>query len=597
MSSELFDAVADFLQYCGMNSTLSVFQSERLSCPPLEEIARRRNDAAAEFKRDLINSLTTGDAHRFRSLWGSRWSAPPDGAAQNLLFLSEVFFAVFPLHPANRVKFGDISDSLRHFKEFLNSNQHHVSQSVEFLPYYALPYVSNPSEHPSFRQLFSVAWFDDLRRRLSDWLDRQIGGSQVPLLITALRSPSEQMVSTGTELWEAVLELADALQLAMSGTPRPREYIDALYSRIGIFPGGAVKFTAVIDFAPLDFKKIAKDLRTPDKAAPLFKACVMRLTRAPGEHARRFFVELIGGDILQIREDISAFIRSPGPVRAYVLKLMNIIATDPPGRRYLLRSKDLIEKMVTLIRSLLDPLSEENSSYLDNSIGILQKLSLLNHVRPEMIDKGLLDVCLELLSEPNRLSLYAIDYTAALFENLCRRKAAATRCIDNDALNTLTDLYEVDVPLADKGSLQNSITRALRSLFSMEPRLRAKAQELGSDAVIRELAKKHPELAEHVAVLLDAMAKEGEDPDDDQEDEDEGGAGDDGYEEVDDGNWDFDTEGEALLALYVSTTDEANQARARIDTALRQSAGSLSGSLRGRRSTGRSPRSPRPSGS
>jgi hypothetical protein len=39
MSSEVFDAVADFLHYCAMNSTLAVFQSERLACPPLEEIA------------------------------------------------------------------------------------------------------------------------------------------------------------------------------------------------------------------------------------------------------------------------------------------------------------------------------------------------------------------------------------------------------------------------------------------------------------------------------------------------------------------------------------------------------------------------------
>jgi hypothetical protein len=190
------------------------------------------------------------------------------------------------------------------------------------------------------------------------------------------------------------------------------------------------------------------------------------------------------------------------------------------------------------------------------------------------------------------LSLYAIDYTAALLENLCRRKAVGARCITNEALNILTNLYKVDVPLADKGGLQNSITRALTSLFSMEPRLGAKAREVGSDTVFREMAKKHPGLADHFAVLLDAMAKEGEDPDDDQDDEDEGAAGDDGYEEVDDGNWDFDMEGEALLALYVITTDEANQAKATLDTAVRQSAGSLGGSPRGKKSSGRSPRSP-----
>ena len=78
MTTEVFDAVADFLQFCGMNSTLAVFQSERLSCPPIEEIARRRNNTQAEFKQDLLNSLATGDVQRFRNLWASKWQAAPD---------------------------------------------------------------------------------------------------------------------------------------------------------------------------------------------------------------------------------------------------------------------------------------------------------------------------------------------------------------------------------------------------------------------------------------------------------------------------------------------------------------------------------------
>jgi hypothetical protein len=126
------------------------------------------------------------------------------------LFLSEVFFAVFPLHPANRVRFGDISESLRRFKEFLDSRQHDVSQAAEFLPYYALPYLPNPSEHPSFSQLFSREWFEDLRSRLSEWLDRQISPDQIPRLVTALRAPGGLMVSTDAELSSAVLALVIA---------------------------------------------------------------------------------------------------------------------------------------------------------------------------------------------------------------------------------------------------------------------------------------------------------------------------------------------------------------------------------------------------
>jgi len=31
-----------------------------------------------------------------------------------------------------------------------------LSQTTEFLPFYALPFVPNPVQHPSFKELFSV---------------------------------------------------------------------------------------------------------------------------------------------------------------------------------------------------------------------------------------------------------------------------------------------------------------------------------------------------------------------------------------------------------------------------------------------------------
>jgi hypothetical protein len=307
--------------------------------------------------------------------------------------ISEVFFAVFPLHPSNRVKFGDISESLRRFKDFLDGHHHAVSQSSEFLPYYTLPYIPHPSEHPSFRPLFTVDWFDDLARRLSEWLDRQISVDQMPRLVSALRSPGDAMVSTDAELWSAVLELADALQLAMVNTPPQREYIDALYARIGIFPGGAVRFTAGTDFAPLDFRRVAEDVRNPGLAAPLFKACIARLTRAPADHVRRFFIELINGDVLQIRDGrFATLLSAPGAVRVCALKLMNILATDHPGRQYLFSGKGIIALLLPI-------LTEEKGADLDNTVGILQKLAFLRDAKSEMIANGVLEICLQHLNE------------------------------------------------------------------------------------------------------------------------------------------------------------------------------------------------------
>lgn len=587
MTTEVFDAVADFLQFCGMNSTLAVFQSERLSCPPIEEIARRRNNTQAEFKQDLLNSLATGDVQRFRNLWASKWQAAPDQTAQKLLFRCEVFFAVFPLHPANRVRFGDIHESLQRFREFLDTHQSDLSQSTEFLPFYALPYIPNPAEHPSFKKIFTIQWFDDLKRQLNEWLDRQLVGAQMPILITALRSPTEPVASTDSELWSVALELADALQHAEHGDIPPHDYISSLFARIGIFPGGAVKFTATTDFSPLDFAKVTRDLEKPDLAAPLLKACVNRLTRAPTEHIKRFYVELISGDIFKVSKGdlLSKLLSTPGPVKSYALRLLNILATDPPGRQYIFKYKKLINLLMPI-------LSEEDSDDLMNTVGILQKLSFMKDAKTQFIKAGVLEAILKLLADPSRLSDYTGDYAAALAMSLCMRKESAKKCINNDALSTFAELSG-----AASQQQQFYAMAALSELFTKEPKLREKAKSLGLPALFEKMRSTatDPGNVEQFNYVIKAMNGEVEDngDDDDAEDDnnDNGSVMFDSYDEVGNEQWDFEVEGEALLAKYVITTSDANKAKETIDLNLRDSQARMSVSLGGSRS-GRRPITP-----
>ena len=567
MSNEVFDAVADFLQFCGMNSTLAVFQSERLSVPPIEEIARQRSDSQAEFKRDLINSLATGDCQRFRSLWNSKWAAAPDQNAQQLLFLCEVFFAVFPLHPANRVKFGDISDSLRRFKEFLDTHASDLSASTEFLPFYALPYIPNPADHPSFKHIFTVEWFTTLKKRLSDWLDRQLTSQQLPLIVTAIRSPTDKMASTDSELWSAALELADALQHAMVGDMPTRERVDAMFRRIGIFAGGAVKFTATTDFSPLDFARVKKDLLNPDSAAPLLKACVNRLTRSPAEHVRRFFIELIEGDIFDVAKGkiLPGLLKSNGPARVYCLRLMNILATDSPGRIYLYKHP----KIINLLKDLL---KEEDSSDMMNIVGILQKLSLMKDAKLEMINSGIFDFALKMLSDPTRYSDYTAEYTAALVMNLSSRHECAQKYLKNDGLSILAELSGAQNP-----QLQSYAIVLLAQLFIKEPQLRERAKAIGLPVLFDQMRQNaDPNVAEEIDLVIKAMAGEVEDTGDTDADDDDAGSMFDAYEEVGDEQWTFESEGEALLAKYVITDSGANQKAANIDNSLRLSMARMS---------------------
>lgn len=41
-----------------------------------------------------------------------------------------------------------------------------LAQTSEFLPYYALPFVSDPKTHPSFESLFATNWVSSIQERL-----------------------------------------------------------------------------------------------------------------------------------------------------------------------------------------------------------------------------------------------------------------------------------------------------------------------------------------------------------------------------------------------------------------------------------------------
>lgn len=41
-----------------------------------------------------------------------------------------------------------------------------LSKTSEFLAFYALPYIENPMEHPSFKSLYTMEWVNNLKAKL-----------------------------------------------------------------------------------------------------------------------------------------------------------------------------------------------------------------------------------------------------------------------------------------------------------------------------------------------------------------------------------------------------------------------------------------------
>ncbi|XP_016315858.1 lisH domain-containing protein ARMC9-like [Sinocyclocheilus anshuiensis] len=79
---------------------------------------------------------------------------------------------------------GEFDNRITHFKHYLETRGASLSQTTEFLPFYALPFVPNPTVHPSFQELFQDSWMPELRESLEKFLSVTLKASNTPRLLT-----------------------------------------------------------------------------------------------------------------------------------------------------------------------------------------------------------------------------------------------------------------------------------------------------------------------------------------------------------------------------------------------------------------------------
>ena len=64
---------------------------------------------------------------------------------------------------------------MRHFKHFLENQGAALAATGTFLPFYALPYITTPEQHPSFKGLFEPEWAAGQRSSLKTYLESMPG--------------------------------------------------------------------------------------------------------------------------------------------------------------------------------------------------------------------------------------------------------------------------------------------------------------------------------------------------------------------------------------------------------------------------------------
>ncbi|WAR15651.1 ARMC9-like protein [Mya arenaria] len=394
---ELNSIVREYLDFGGFDKTLQNFDKEisgkgkPLSSGDSKGPISQKQLAA---QNELLELFHNGKRKKFFDVWAD--SLPKsvrenDSVAEKIEFYLNIYFAVYPIKFAKGQALAE--KNMQEFKNFLETKGKTLSQTTEFLPFYALPFVPNPRNHPSYKELFTRG------------------------------APTE-----GRDHFHQVQtyqqQLVDAERKTMSYIKRHNKVQADYHSLIGI--------TADLVDALEQTVQGKTDLhRTPDRQkCLLLQALRWRLTQASPLTRDSTITAFIQHDLLGDPE-----------VKQCAARLFNAFASLSSGRTYLAQNQDLFKGLMDNLRS-----EDKDSITREMVLGALQKLSLRRQLQSAMIDNGLIEWLVKVLEDNDSLSDYTLEYSVALLMNLCLRTSGKKRCAPNanQTLKVLSDLLGHD---------------------------------------------------------------------------------------------------------------------------------------------------------
>ncbi|XP_064372819.1 lisH domain-containing protein ARMC9 isoform X2 [Dromaius novaehollandiae] len=583
--AELLGLVREYLDFAEFEETVKIFVKEcKIKGKPLPKSAgvSLRDSKALTIQKDLLTAFQNGEQKVFFRLWKEHISSSvrdSEPVAQKLEFYLHIHFATYLLkHSVGKPDKAELEERICHFKTYLETKGAALSQTTEFLPFYALPFVPNPMVHPSFKELFQDSWTSDLRTRLEKFLSLTLKASQTPRLLTLfkengqcnkemLQQLHQQLVESERRtmtylkrfnkmqadyhnLIGVTAELVDSLEATVNGKMITPEYLQSVCVRLFsnqmrqsvahsidfTRPGTAstmlraslapVKMQDVPLLPSLDYEKLKKDLVMGNDRlkAFLLQALRWRLTTSyPGEQRDTVLQAYISNDLLDChsncQRNVLKLLHSKSEVvRQYMARLINAFASLAEGRLYLSQNPKLLRILEERLKA-----EDKDSLTRENVLGALQKFSLRRAMQSAMIRDGLIFWLVDVLTDTDCLSDYTLEYSVALLMNLCLRSAGKKMCakIANRVLRVLSDLLG-----HENHEIQPYVNGALYSILAI-PSVREEARAMGMEEILRCFIKEgNAEMIRQIEFIIKQLNSE--EPlndsivsDDEEEEEDE----------------------------------------------------------------------------
>ncbi|XP_026505901.1 lisH domain-containing protein ARMC9 isoform X1 [Terrapene carolina triunguis] len=583
--AELLGLVKEYLDFAEFEDTVKTFTKEcKIKGKPLPKTAggSLRDSKALIIQKDLLTAFEDGDQKVFFELWEEHISSSlrdNEPLAQKLEFYLHIHFAIYLLkHSVGKPDKADFNERISHFKTYLETKGAALSQTTEFLPFYALPFVPNPMVHPSFKELFQDSWMPELKTRLEKFLSLTLKASHAPRLLTLYKEngqcSKEMLQQLHQQLVEAerrsmtylkrfnkiqvdyhnligvTAELVDSLEATVNGKMITPEYLQSVCVRLFsnqmrqsiahsidfTRPGTAstmlraslapVKVQEVPLLPSLDYEKLKKDLISGSDRlkAFLLQALRWRLTTShPGEQRDTVLQGYISNDLLDIhnssQRNVLKLLHSKSEVvRQYVARLINAFASLAEGRLYLSQNPKLLRVLEERLKA-----EDKDSLTRENVLGALQKFSLRRALQTAMINDGLIFWLVDVLKDTDCLSDYTLEYSVALLMNLCLRSSGKKMCakVANHVLKVLSDLLG-----HENHEIQPYVNGALYSILAI-PSIREEARAMGMEEILRCFIKEgNAEMIRQIEFIIKQLNSEeplddSVESDDEEEDEDD----------------------------------------------------------------------------
>ncbi|KAM4629219.1 lisH domain-containing protein ARMC9 [Polymixia lowei] len=236
--ADLLGMIKEYLKFGEFDETVRSFDKE---CKNKGKLVSKpqgntlRDSKILILQKDLLSSFDDGDHKVFFELWTE--NVPPevkdtDPQAQRLEFYLHIHFTIYPLknHPGRHDR-AEFDKRIFHFRHYLETRGAALSQTTEFLPYYALPFVPNPTVHPSFRDLFQDSWIPELKGKLDEFLSATLKPSNTPRLLTLYKDGGR---STKEAMQQLQLQLAESERRAASYMRRFNKMHADYHNLIGV---------------------------------------------------------------------------------------------------------------------------------------------------------------------------------------------------------------------------------------------------------------------------------------------------------------------------------------------------------------------------